>query len=72
MGRVENLDDLALEFGSKLSVLPSPSSYLGLPLVALFKFMADWDGVEERLHKRLVTTINPKRRKNYSNLKHSF
>ena len=37
VGRVENLDDLALELGSKVGALPS--SYLGLPLGAQFKFV---------------------------------
>lgn len=35
--RVENLDDLALEFGCIVSVLPS--SCLGLPLGASLKYM---------------------------------
>ncbi|RVX22535.1 hypothetical protein CK203_012782 [Vitis vinifera] len=47
MGMVENIDDLALEFGSKVGSLPSP--YLGLPLGAPFKFMAAWVRVEKRL-----------------------
>ena len=34
MGRVENCEHLALELGCKVGGLPS--SYLGLPLVALF------------------------------------
>ena len=46
MGMVENIDDLALEFGSKVGSLPSP--YLGLPLGAPFKFMAAWVRVEKR------------------------
>ena len=51
MGRVENVEELAIEFGCKVSKLPS--SYLGLPLGACFKEVAVWDGVEERLRKRL-------------------
>ncbi|RVW31236.1 PH, RCC1 and FYVE domains-containing protein 1 [Vitis vinifera] len=47
VGRVENLEVLALEFGYKAGVLPS--TYLGLPLGAPHKFVAVWDGVEERL-----------------------
>ena len=51
VGRVENVEELALEFGCKVSQLPS--SYLGLPLGARFKEVATWDRVEERLRKRL-------------------
>ena len=38
MGRVENVEELTLEFSCKLSALPS--SYLGLPLDAHFKDVA--------------------------------
>ncbi|RVW20626.1 Transposon TX1 uncharacterized 149 kDa protein [Vitis vinifera] len=51
VGRVENVEEVALEFGCNVSKLPS--SYLGLPLGARFKEVATWDGVEERLRKRL-------------------
>ena len=51
VGRVKNVEDLALEFGCKVSTFPS--SYLGLPLGARFKEVAIWDRVEERLRKRL-------------------
>ena len=37
VGRVENIDDLALDFGCRLGSLPS--TYLGLPLGAPFKSM---------------------------------
>ena len=50
-GRVENVKDLTLELGCKVSTLLS--SYLGLPLGARFKEVAVWDRVEERLRKRL-------------------
>ena len=50
VGRVENVEELALEFSCKVSQLPS---YLGLSLGARFKEVATWDGVEERLRKRL-------------------
>ena len=46
MGRVPNIEDLALELGCKVGGLPS--CYLGLPLGAPFKLVAMWDGVEER------------------------
>ena len=37
MGRVHNIEDLALELGCKVGGLPS--CYLGMPLGALFKSM---------------------------------
>ena len=46
VGRVENLEVLALEVGCKVGRLPI--SYLGIPLGAIHKSMAVWDGVEER------------------------
>lgn len=52
VGCVENVKALAAELGCKVGRLPS--SYLGLPLGAPFKFMATWDGVEKRFRKRLV------------------
>ena len=52
VGRMENVEELALEFDCKFSTLLS--SYLGLPLGAHFKEVAVWDGVEERLRKRLL------------------
>ena len=52
VGRVENLEASALEFGCKVRRLPT--SYLGLPLGAQHKFMATWDGVEEIFRKRLA------------------
>ena len=50
--RVENIDDLALDFGCKVGSLPS--TYLGLPLGAPFKSVSVWDGVEEHFRRRLV------------------
>ena len=52
VGRVQNIDDLPMEFGSRVGSLPS--TYLGLPLGAPFKFVTVWDGVEERFHRRLA------------------
>ncbi|RVX01006.1 putative ribonuclease H protein [Vitis vinifera] len=46
VGRMENVEELALEFDCKFSTLLS--SYLGLPLGAHFKEVAVWDGVEEK------------------------
>ena len=52
VGRVENIDDIALDFGCRVGSLSS--TYLGLPLGAPFKTVSVWDGVEERFRKRLA------------------
>ena len=52
VGRVENVEELALELGCKVGALPS--SFLGLPLGVAHKSAMVWDGVEERFQKRLV------------------
>ena len=52
VGRVKNMEALALEAGCKVGRLPS--SYLGIPLGANHKSVAVWDGVEERFRKRLA------------------
>ena len=52
IGRVENIDDLALDFGCRVGSLPS--TYLGLPLSAPFKSVTVWDGVEEWFRRRLA------------------
>ncbi|WKA01526.1 hypothetical protein VitviT2T_019806 [Vitis vinifera] len=52
IGRVENINDIALKFGCRVGSLPS--TYLGLPLGAPFKSILVWDGVEERFRKRLA------------------
>ncbi|KAJ9678923.1 hypothetical protein PVL29_020968 [Vitis rotundifolia] len=52
VGRVENLEVLALEVGCKVGRLPN--SYLGIPLGANHKSVAVWDGVEERFRRRLA------------------
>ena len=49
VGRVENLEVLALEFGCKVGRLPT--SYLGLPLSVHHMSVAVWDGLEERFQK---------------------
>ena len=51
VGRVENLDCLALELGCNVASLPT--TYLGLPLGAKHYSVTVWDGVEERFRKRL-------------------
>ena len=52
MGKVENLKVLALELEREVGKLPP--IYLGLPLGAPHKSVAVWDGVEERLRRRLA------------------
>ena len=52
VGRVNDIEDLALELGCKVGGLPS--RYLGLPLGAPFKSEVVWDCVEERFRKRLA------------------
>ena len=52
IGRVENLEVLALEVGCKVGRLST--SYLGLPLGANHKSVAVWNGMEERFRKRLA------------------
>ena len=51
VGRVENVERLALELGYKVGSLLT--EYLGLPLGAKHKSISVWDGVEERFKKRL-------------------
>ncbi|RVW23505.1 Transposon TX1 uncharacterized 149 kDa protein [Vitis vinifera] len=50
--RVENAELLAAELGCKVGSLPS--TYLGLPLGASHKSVKVWDGVEERMRKKLA------------------
>ena len=52
VGRVKNIDDLALDFGCRLGSLPS--TYLGRPLGAPFKSVTVLDGVKERFRRRLA------------------
>ena len=52
MERMENLEVLALELSYKVGVLPP--LYLGRPLGAPHKFVAVWEEMEERFHKRLA------------------
>ncbi|RVW90126.1 hypothetical protein CK203_035974 [Vitis vinifera] len=52
VGRVLNIEGLALELGCKVGRIPS--SYLGMPLGAAFNSLAVWDGVEERFRRRLA------------------
>ncbi|RVW55854.1 putative mitochondrial protein [Vitis vinifera] len=52
VGRVLNIEGLALELGCKVGGFPS--SYLGMPLGAAFNSLAVWNGVEERFRRRLA------------------
>ena len=52
VGRVHDIEDLALELGCRVGGLPF--CYLGLPLGAFFKLEAVWDVVEEWFRKRLA------------------
>ncbi|RVW46561.1 LINE-1 reverse transcriptase-like [Vitis vinifera] len=52
IGEVEEIEEMAVELGCKVGALPSV--YLGLPLGAHHKAIAMWDGVEERMRRRLA------------------
>ncbi|RVW99798.1 putative mitochondrial protein [Vitis vinifera] len=52
VGEVEEVDVLVVELGCRVGSLPS--SYLGLPLGAPNKSLSAWDGVEERVRRRLA------------------
>ena len=51
LGRVDNVESLAVELGCRVGVLPT--MYLGLPLGAPQRALGVWDSVEERFRKRL-------------------
>ncbi|KAL6324589.1 hypothetical protein AAG906_013401 [Vitis piasezkii] len=52
VGEVVGMEELAVELGCKVGSLPS--QYLGLPLGVLNRAPYMWDGVEERLRRRLA------------------
>ena len=52
IGEVEEVEEMAVELGCKVGALPSV--YLGLPLGAHHKAISMWDGVEERMRRRLA------------------
>ena len=52
IGEVEDIEEMAVELGCKVRALPSV--YLWLPLGAHHKAMSMWDGVEERMRRRLA------------------
>ena len=52
VGEVEEIEEMAVELGSRVGSLPTV--YLGLPLGAYHKTLSMWDGVEERMRRRLA------------------
>ncbi|RVW82306.1 putative ribonuclease H protein [Vitis vinifera] len=54
VGRVHNIEGLALELGCKVGGIPC---YLGMPLRAAFNSLAVWDGVEVRFRRRLAIKV---------------
>ena len=52
VGEVDEIDELAVELRCRVGSLPS--QYMGLPLGAPNKAHSVWDGVEERVRRRLA------------------
>ncbi|RVW41267.1 putative ribonuclease H protein [Vitis vinifera] len=52
VGEVDDIEELAAEVGCRVGSLPS--QYLGLPLGAPNRASSMWDGVEERVRRRLA------------------
>ena len=52
VGSVENAEELAATLGYKVGSLPT--TYLGLPLGAPHRSLTIWDGVKERMRKKLA------------------
>ena len=52
VGRMDSVERLTLELGCNIGSLPT--DYLGLPLGSKHRASYVWDGVEERLRKRLA------------------
>ncbi|RVW43589.1 LINE-1 reverse transcriptase-like [Vitis vinifera] len=52
IGEVKEIEEMTMELGCKVRTLPSV--YLGLPLGAHHKAISMWDGVEERMRRRLA------------------
>ncbi|RVX10846.1 hypothetical protein CK203_018175 [Vitis vinifera] len=55
VGEVEDIDELVVELGCRVGSLPTV--YLGLPLGANHKASSMWDGVEERMRRRLTKCL---------------
>ena len=71
VGGVEEFEELAVELGCRLGSLRS--TYLGLPLGAPHKSLSVWDGVEERVRRRLALwkRLYFQRWKNHSHKEHN-
>ena len=52
VGEVEEIEEMAMELGCRVGSLPTV--YLGLPLGAHHKAIFMWNGVEERMRRRLA------------------
>ena len=52
VGEVEEIEEMAVELECRVGSLPTV--YLGLPLGAHHKAIFMWDGVEERMRRRLA------------------
>ena len=52
VGCVDDEEELAAAIGCKVGSLPT--TYLGLPLGAQYRSLAVWDGVKERMRKKLA------------------
>ncbi|RVX00219.1 putative ribonuclease H protein [Vitis vinifera] len=52
VGEVEEIEEMAVELGCRVGSLPNV--YLGLPLGAPHKASSMWDGVEEKMRRRLA------------------
>ena len=52
VGEIEEIEEMAVELGCRVGSLPT--IYLGLPLGAQHKAISMWDGVEERMRRRLA------------------
>ena len=52
IGVLEEIEEMAVELGCRVGSLPS--HYLGLPLGAPHKASSIWDGVEEKVRRRLA------------------
>ena len=52
VGEVQGIEELAMELGCRVGQLPTV--YLGLPLGVPNKVVYGWDGVEEKMRRRLA------------------
>ena len=52
VGEVEEIEEMAVELGCRVGSLPNV--YLGLPLGAHHKAPSMWDGMEERMRRKLA------------------